>query len=241
MDGTIRTALKKRGAKQSDIAAKAGISTAYLSDILNGKRRGTEEVRRRIRDATAAYLSAGELAALGCAAVPFADGLNVAAGVGATADDRGLAELNRQLAAESSYVRIPPLDNEVDEPVVVYAPALVRTLGRDRAGTALTNGDLEHLRAFRVGGDSMEPLLAKGGLVVVDMRRNDAAHIENGAPYVLTTEPESGEFKAKRLSWVEKGHTVAIESENKAYKTEYRRVEEITILGKIIWAWRDTF
>lgn len=244
----FRESIRRCGLKQSEIATQVGISAAYLSDILKGKRDGTAAVRQRIaevlrqKEAAMPFLGSGELAAANWASVPFCGDLRLAAGVGATVDEAGLEALNRQVAipADRPYLKIDPA-TETDMPVVAYAPALARNLGRDRAGTPLTLSDLENLRAFRVGGDSMEPLLARDGIVVVDLKQHDVAHIENRGLYVLTTDQESGEFKAKRLSWAEKGRTVAIESENKAYKTEYRRAPEITLLGKIIWAWRDTF
>jgi transcriptional regulator with XRE-family HTH domain len=78
---------------------------------------------------------------------------------------------NMKLAAGGGGT-IPITEDSESSPVVVYGPALGRSSPR-------------HLQAFRVGGDSMEPLIAEGGLVVADTSENDIRKLKDGKIYVL--------------------------------------------------------
>ena len=92
---------------------------------------------------------------------------------------------------------------------------------------------------FRVGGDSMEPLIAKGGIVLADLKHNDVGHIHEGGVYVLCWDREDGECAVKYLRWAERGKLLSVESENSFYKPVFKRVDEVLLIGRVIWAWRD--
>ena len=112
-------------------------------------------------------------------------------------------------------------------PVVVYGPAL--------KGHAPDN-----LQAFRVGGDSMEPLIADGGIVLADIRYNEPKHLTRKKQvFVVCLNREDEECSVKYLNWGVKDESVLVQSANDFYEAEVRRVEDIIIIGRVIWAWRE--
>ena len=232
MNEIFRTALQKSIAgklKQKDLAKMAGISVPYLNDLYKGRKGGQEDVRRRIAGALGfddyeAFLDVGRV-------------------------ELGLAPLRPPRAAErvwpedlDDFFRVPfsdhmrlaagsggtieVTDDEDSSPVVVHGPSL----GRRNA---------KNLQAFRVGGDSMEPLIAQGGLVLADLKQNELQHLREGRIYVLCWDLDDGECAVKRLKWAERDQLLAIESENGFYETLYRRPEEVKLIGRVIWSWRE--
>ena len=152
------------------------------------------------------------------------------------------APLDEEAMIEQGFLKIPfsddlrlaaggggavPLTYEAaDSPVVVHGPSLGRRSARQ-------------LQAFRLGGDSMEPVLAGGGIVIADLSHNDLSQVREGSVYVLCWDLYDGECAAKYLRWAEKGRWLSIESENKRYAPVVKAVEEVRLIGKIIWAWRE--
>jgi transcriptional regulator with XRE-family HTH domain len=121
---------------------------------------------------------------------------------------------------------IPITEDVATSPVIVHGP----TLGLRSS---------KHLQAFRVGGDSMEPLIAQNGIILADVSRNDLQHLQEGAIYVLCWDLDEGECAVKRLRWAEKGHLLLIESEDRFYPPVVKRVQEVILIGQVIWAWRE--
>jgi transcriptional regulator with XRE-family HTH domain len=213
--------LTKRG-DQAALADRTDVSTSHINDILKGRRGGTEEKRRALA------------AALGYPGRHYEDFLDLGRAICA---GRPLPEppadgLNEADLAATGYFQIPL--NQTSQPaglqgqktaaeaVVVHGSTLGVKSGR-------------HLRAFTVGGDSMEPLLAQGGLVVADLTKNRAENLKDGSIYVLRYD---GGEAVKFLCWAEKGKLLALESENKSYKPVFRRVKEVILIGRVIWSCR---
>lgn len=231
----LKAEVKESLDTQTIIAKNAGISVAYLNDLIHGRRYGTEDVRRRLAlvfgwphyegflnrgrqelglplvreappdDGDPAYMNSAELSERGFFAVPFSDNMRLAAGPGGT---------------------IAVTDDADSSHIVVHGPSL----GRHNA---------KKLQAFRVGGDSMEPIIAKNGIVMADLKHNDVRHIHEGGIYVLCWDREEGECAVKYLRWAERGKLLSLESENAFYKPVFKSVDEVLLIGKVIWAWRD--
>jgi len=96
------------------------------------------------------------------------------------------------------------------------------------------------LQAFKVGGDSMEPLIAKDGIVLVTLQDN-IMNIKEGEIYVLCWDRADGECAVKTLRWVEgeKGKLLSIESLNTFYPPKVKRVKDVVLIGRVIWSWRE--
>ena len=97
------------------------------------------------------------------------------------------------------------------------------------------------LVAFRVGGDSMEPILAKNGIVAVDTSQNDMHRLKEGEIYALCWDREE-ECAVKRLRWAVPGKLLAVESTDPiANPTIYLEPEDraVYLIGRVIWSWRE--
>ncbi|MDR2368885.1 MAG: hypothetical protein LBF58_12420, partial [Deltaproteobacteria bacterium] len=147
---------------QTIFSNKLQISVGYLNHLLKGRNKGSDAVRRKI---------ATNLGFPGSGYEQFLDvGRAILAGrdpdaieedwVGLTGDDlreRGFITVpfsdNMKLAAGSGGT-IPITDEVEKSKVIIHGPSLGRRSSRN-------------LQAFRVGGDSMCPILDEGGIVLV--------------------------------------------------------------------------
>jgi len=123
-------------------------------------------------------------------------------------------------AVEGTY----DIDNS---PVVIHRNAL-----------SLRNPNAKNLIAFRVGGDSMEPTLAKNGIVIADITQNRLDRIHDGDIYAFQFLSDY-ECAVKRLSLSRNKDIVIIESDNPSEKTVTEEVDNIKLIGRIVWAWRE--
>jgi phage repressor protein C with HTH and peptisase S24 domain len=111
--------------------------------------------------------------------------------------------------------------------IVIHAPSIGRTSSRN-------------LQAFRVGGDSMEPEIAQGGIVLADISENNLGRLKEGKIYVLCWEIYEGECAVKYLSWAERDRSVLITSpDNRLHRPIIKHVNEIQLIGRVIWSWRE--
>ena len=112
-------------------------------------------------------------------------------------------------------------------PVVVYGPALGRRYPRE-------------LRAFRVDGDSMEPLIGEGGLVIADLADNDPDNLKEGRIYVLCWDLLDGECAVKVLRWAERGRSLLIMSPDQyLHPPLVKSIDDVRLVGRVIWSWRE--
>ncbi|MDR1044387.1 MAG: hypothetical protein LBP33_04610 [Candidatus Adiutrix sp.] len=231
MNGIFKAALQKSlvgRCKQTDLAKMTGLSVPYINDLCRGRKSGQEEVRRRIARALGfddyeSFLDIGRLelgqAPLRPARTPervWPEDL---------ADFFRVPFSDHMRLSAGAGGSIPVTDGEDSSPVLLHGPSL----GRRNA---------KNLQAFRVGGDSMEPLIARGGIVLADLKQNEFEHLREGRIYVLCWDLADGECAVKRLKWAERDQLLAIESENGFYDTIYRRPEEVRLIGQVVWSWR---
>ncbi len=219
--------------EKARLSRETGIDVGYLNRILSGKAPGSDSNRRAIA------------VALGYPGARYEDFLNIGRALLAgkeppaaeppqplTADEmseRGFFVVpfsdNMKLAAGSGG-RIPVTDDEESSRIIIHGPSLRRH-------------NAKKLQAFRVGGDSMEPVIAKGGIVLADLKQSDIRHIHEGGIYVLCWDLSDGECAVKRLRWAEKGKWLSIESEEKFYAPVVKRPQEVMLIGRVIWSWRE--
>lgn len=127
-----------------------------------------------------------------------------------------------RLAAGVNGVAFDPYESPVSM-VVVYKPEL--------------KGCSKHnLAAIKVGGDSMEPTITKGSIVVVDI--SDKEHVD-GKVYVVNT-PDAGIDMAsiKRVHQWESGFLLLSDNPNFPpipTKLDWNRL----CVGRVVWMWRD--
>lgn len=233
MDGIFQAALQKAMAgqvKQKEIAARVNISVSYFNDLYKGRKSGQESVRRDIAKALGyddyeSFLDLGRKE-LGQAPLRRAGAEAEKCWPEDLADFFRVPFSDQMRLAAGGGGTIPITDGEDTSTVVVHGPSLGRLNARN-------------LQAFRVGGDSMEPIIAKGGIVLADLTQHEVRNLHEGRIYVLCWDLEDGECAVKRLKWAERNKLLAIESENGFYETIYRRPTEVRLIGRVIWSWRD--
>jgi len=218
-----------RHGDQIALANSAEVPATTLNDILKGRRGGSEDTRRALA------------AALRYPGRQYEDFLDIGRAILA---GRPILELTTDYVSEADLAAAGYFQVSLDQadrlgagggrglvklentaPVVVHGPTLGCKNGR-------------HLRAFVVGGDSMEPLLAQGGIVVADLTKNRTENLKEGAAYVIIYD-EEGAGAVKYLRWVEKGKVLSIESENNFYKPVFRKTREVVLIGQVIWSCRE--
>lgn len=208
------------------------VTPVYLNKILLGKKYGSDETKRALASA------------LGYPGAKYEDFLNIGRALlaGKEPPEPEPHCLTADEMSERGFFAVPFSDNmklaagnggriQVDEDVdtsniIIHGPSLNRH-------------NAKGLQAFRVGGDSMEPLIAKNGIVLADTKQNDIRHIHDGAIYVLCWDREDGECAVKYLHWAEKNRLLSVESENSFYRPVFRHPKEVLLIGRVIWSWRE--
>jgi hypothetical protein len=240
IDQVFRATLKYFQAKyknQRQFAFALGVNPVYLFKLMKdeGPGKASEEFKRKVA------------IALGYPGRQFEDFLDIGRAIlagkdpeameedwsGLTGDDlreRGFITVpfsNDMKLAAGTGGTIPVTDDATTSNIVVHAPSIGRRTSRN-------------LQAFRVGGDSMEPVIAEGGIVLADTSENEIQRLKEGRIYVLCWDMQEGECAVKYLNWGEKGKTVIISSPDiKLYPPISRRLSEIQLVGRVIWSWRE--
>jgi hypothetical protein len=224
---------KRGGAKK--IAFKSGISAPYFSLIINGLRTCSDNVKRKIAAVLGYpdrqyedFLEIGRIILAGGDPDDVGEDWN-----GLSGDelrDRGFITVpfsdNMKLAAGSGGV-IPITEDINTSNIVIHGPSLGRITSRN-------------LQAFRVGGDSMEPVIAQNGIVLADISENSSERIKSGKIYVLCWDMQEQECAVKFVTLGNDGKTIVLTSPNyEVYPPITRRLSEVQIIGRVIWAWRE--
>ncbi|BBC80835.1 MAG: LexA family transcriptional regulator [Acetobacter orientalis] len=228
------------GLTQKALARSAGVGDTYVRDILKGKSRnpGGEKLERIA-------------AILGCTARDLLFPLNT---TGAGARSRGA----RHETARNESEHTPPYAPTADQPEItqhlnppgyVAVPFISLKAGMGGGGYVedqllgqpkffeeeFVRGALRaspcDLRVIEVEGQSMEPMLQNGDMVLVDTRRTSI--IEPGI-FVLF------DGDGVVCKWVERAHDasepmVRIKSENTRFSPYCVPAEQVQIIGRVVW------
>ena len=126
-----------------------------------------------------------------------------------------------------------------------YAPPYF-DIGTERAGAnaellipkklGISEGDISHVMSFRVDGDGMAPTINDNAVVVIDMRANNLATMQEGKIYIIYVE---GRPMIKRLRWAEPGQLLALCADNKTCATIFCRVEKVRLAGRAIVVYHE--
>ncbi|MDR1045658.1 MAG: hypothetical protein LBP33_11160 [Candidatus Adiutrix sp.] len=120
-----------------------------------------------------------------------------------------------------------PVTREMENsPVMIHGP----TIGRSNPWG---------LRAFGVDDEAMEPLIARGGLVLADLKQNDYRKVKNNEIYIVCCDFEEGQGLLRQLEWAGREQDrLALKAGHDRVPTLYRQPREIRLLGRVLWAWR---
>ena len=112
---------------------------------------------------------------------------------------------------------------------------LHRIAFREEWVRSVSSAPLDQLAVIEVDGDSMEPTLRQGDMVLVDFGQKRPQR-KDGI-YVIRTD---GGLQVKRLQVEIAANKISILSDNKAYDTQ-RSVDpaDIAVVGRVIWLGRQ--
>lgn len=211
------------GLSQEDVARHCEVTQASISDLESGKTR-----RPRFLDDLAVILhTSTEWLKTGRGKL---DGQ----GSKPTEHDHTKSEIVEVLGEE--YAAVTRWDIRASAgggSIIPDAPdALHRILFRMQWLRSMTRAPLEKVFAVEVEGDSMEPTLRQGDLVLVDTSRTDPG---SDSIFLL----DDGELKVKRVQRDPRNQLLVIRSDNPAYE-DFRDVppENVNIVGRVFWIGR---
>ncbi len=229
--GAIREAMKRRGTNPSRVAKEHGLSVNAVRYILEGRPPGT----RRLAEVCDAL---GLEFYVGPPRVP----------AGARIDAQQLANELERLAGEARRIaeERTPTPAVIDQGLYVSAPryeVLAAAGSGAPVGEEVVKGHLgfnrkwlrdqqlsaDKLAVIEVQGDSMEPTLYDGDIVLLDMSPQD---LRDGDVYTLR---RGEDLLVKRLR--RQGDLWLIVSDNLAFPVEVMD-DSIAIVGRVVWLGR---
>jgi transcriptional regulator with XRE-family HTH domain len=218
---------------QTVFAARAGISVQYLNNLLSGRRQGGEALRRKIANSLGYQSTCYEtFLDVGRAILKGQDPDSIEESwkglTGEELKERGFLIVpfsdNMKLVAGSDKT-IPITDDESTSKIIVHGPSLGRSSSRN-------------LQAFSLGGNSMEPIIAIGSIVLADMSENESSRLNEGKIYIICWELYDRECSVKYLRWAEKPRSLLITSPNNlSHPPLIKLLTEVQIIGRVIWSW----
>jgi len=237
---------------QGELAAFAGVSQGYVSKIMAGKQVPKSRLRRRFAEYF--RLSYEDMVALGrqrCHSLGYsaeeggsfchvrepAYGGEAAPRIGSGGPDQAalrtlLRDLRTRQAQRSEYTEVP-----LREATASMGGGSTET--GDRALTYLSfrtewirsKGNPEYMTVIRAFGDSMEPTIADGSVVLIDEGRRQ--FVKNKIYYLRY----NGQMYIKRL--VEAEGQLAIVSDADRNMLLVSDADDFEIIGRCIWAARE--
>ena len=199
-----------------------------LRELIGGPRRLSEFARKcgLARTTLRAYVSRG--------VYPTVDKL--ARIVLATGADLNWLVFGRRSRLEEEFVFVPRVDVRLGAggEVELFDVSEEKELYAFRRDWLLSKGNPKNMRLMTVMGDSMEPTLSDGDLVLVDLSRRDLA--KEG---IFAVRIHDG-LAVKRLQRLGRAR-VRVISDNPLYPPEERDLEnsDFEIIGRVIWAGRS--
>ncbi|MBI5562335.1 MAG: helix-turn-helix domain-containing protein [Deltaproteobacteria bacterium] len=145
--------------------------------------------------------------------------------------DNGGVELQKESAG---FVFVPMVRGEISAGGGLVPDDTIDIRIAFRKDWILRKGDPKRMSMTRVSGDSMEPTLASGDMVLVDHSRD---YIDpQGGIYAIAID---GTIMIKRLQVLYPSKKVRIISDNQRYETIETDSSEVNINGKVIWFGRE--
>ncbi len=213
MKDIIASRLKSSMATQDlsaiELARRAKVKPSFIYDILNGKSANPSTVRLA-RVANTLNVSLAWLAG----------------------QDSNLASPS---VGDTPYITVPMLslqNGKIVTSTIEGDPYYFRRAWiNDRLGTAPDN-----IRMLFVTGDSMEPTLCHGDMVLVDITKKSPSPPGN---FVLFDGVGLIIKRLELISGGDNGSMVRITSDNPQYESAQKAMEDINIVGRVVWFARE--
>ncbi len=201
---------------QSELARRVGISQASIYHLVSGGGQGSKHLHRIARElgTTMAYLE-GEIDDPTEGAVPIArsdDGVD-------QLDLVSVQQIDMAYGLGATFV-----DQPINVEVLRFPRAFIE---------AITASSPALLTWTRGRGDSMEPTINDGDLVLID--RSQRTVVEQDAMWAYTV-GDLGAIKRLRI----KGDRVVIHSDNQSVRPDEEPIEGLNIVGRVIFVGKRT-
>lgn len=230
--------LKARGVvlnlADAEVARRAHVEQRAYSNYVNDKREPDFETLRRICDVLG--ISPNELLGFESSHVESAE---ISAGLGGFHEDGGPAEKGPRIVQfdGEQYAAVVRFDLYASAGPGAQLPEVTeirdRLLFKMEWLRGITRATIEEVACLSVVGDSMEPALRNGDVVLVDMTQNNPARDDI---YVIRRD---GLLLVKRLQKSFKTKTLTIISDNPKYGAEEGvNPEEVQVIGRVFWMGR---
>ena len=240
-------------ANQADLAAFVGVSQGYVSKILSGKQVPKPALRRRFaaffelsyetmltlgreRLENQGYLSEGDESRRYHVREPLYGGEPPGRVAAAGADGAALASMLRDIRAREMhqvyYTEVPLREatgsmgggsTETGDRTLTYLSF--------RTEWIRSKGNPEYMTVIRAFGDSMDPTITDGSVVLIDEGRRQ--FVKNKIYYLRY----NGQMYIKRL--VERDGHLAIASDNDPNVLLVSDADDFEIIGRCIWTAKD--
>ncbi len=128
---------------------------------------------------------------------------------------------------QEMYLEIPVVSGRIAAGQGFSPDCTIETYLSFRADWVRQKGSPETMSLIRVSGDSMEPTLSHGDVVLIDHSRN---YIDSFGVYAISIDDH---IMIKRLMLI--GDKIHIVSDNSKYPPLVLQADEVTINGKAIW------
>lgn len=235
----LKEAMEKAGLNVSKLAEKAGIHQVSLSRILNG--------HRKLNNLDTLYKLSK---ALGVSLDYFFTNSDIEENPETFAEDMGIdifygdkKELNDKYP---DHIKIPLVRSKA-----AATPAIIEISSDEVDGWVCISAEnvpkniSERCFAFRVKGDSMEPMLRENDLVAV-LPYSEPPSMDTIIPsnvYLVKIADGFGGFglTLKHVYQVDE-KTIELVSDNKKYpnkKIDITEPDNFQIMGRVIWMWRE--
>jgi phage repressor protein C with HTH and peptisase S24 domain len=233
--------------KQYEIASALGVSKGYLSEIIQGKKMPSDillnmiEIKLAVRslwliDGTGdMFLTREEWDKI--APYPVIGPIDIRKGAQIThikKESYPIEQKVKQFVFEDDFVFIPQVAGKISAGGGLAPDNTIEITVGFRKEWIARKGDPRQMSLIRVSGDSMEPTLYSGDLVLIDHNRK---HVDpQGGIYAITV---GEDIMLKRLHLFYPLEKVKIISDNTRYEVIEASMDQITINGKVIWYARE--
>lgn len=135
---------------------------------------------------------------------------------------------------EGDFIYVPMVSGKISAGGGLIPETTVELKLAFRRDWIQRHGDPRNMSLIRVSGDSMEPTLYSGDVVLVDHNRN---YIDpQGGIYAIAMDDI---IMIKRLQVIYPGKKIRIISDNPKYEHLEAEPEQVIIIGKVIWFGRE--
>lgn len=141
---------------------------------------------------------------------------------------------DRSYKTDNDFVSVPQMKSQIRAGGGLVLDPMIEVKIAFRRDWIQRKGDPENMSLIRATGDSMEPTLKSGDIVLIDHNRNEVD--PQGGIYAIVVDDE---IMIKRLQILYPSKKIRLISDNIRYESTEVDSEHLNISGKVIWYGRE--